>query len=96
MYVSHVCLLCGFDCRLCIVGSDSEEAANADCHEYKSDGSFHEFSRSPMIRPKMSFVLEIIDLPHQRHVILHHAFAPLTNVFRGAEVREEPEVVNQV
>jgi hypothetical protein len=40
--------------------------------------------------------LEKIDLPGQRHVMLHHAFAPLTDIFCGAEVREESKVVNQM
>ena len=44
----------------------------------------------------MSYVLEKIDLTDQRCVILNHAFTPLTNIFRRAQVREEPKVVNQM
>src|SRR6266404_1563619 len=44
----------------------------------------------------MSSVLEKIDLPDQRRVILHHAFTSLANIFRRAQVREESKVVNQV
>ncbi len=40
----------------------------------------------------MSSVLEKIDLPDERGMILHHAFAPLTNKFRRAQVREESKV----
>src|SRR6266480_2813755 len=44
----------------------------------------------------MSSVLEKIDLPDQRRVILHHAITPLTNKFRRAQVRKESKVVNQM
>jgi hypothetical protein len=44
----------------------------------------------------MNSVLEKIDLPDQRRVILHHAFTSLTNIFRRAQVPEESKVVNQV
>lgn len=44
----------------------------------------------------MSSVLEKIDLPDQRRVILNHAFTSLTNIFRRAQVREESKVVNQM
>src|SRR6266542_3523104 len=64
--------------------------------ENKSEGSFHRISISPIIPQRMSSVLEKIDLPDQRRVILHHALTPLTNIFRGAEVREESKVVNQM
>jgi hypothetical protein len=96
MCVSHACLLCGFGCGLGLVGTGSDETANADYGENNTDTSFHRFSLLPIIQQAMSSVLEIIDLPDQRHVILHHAFTPLTNVFRGTEAREEPKVVNQM
>jgi len=44
----------------------------------------------------MRSVLERIDLPDQRCVILQHAVTPLTNIFRGTQAREESKVVNQM
>src|SRR6266508_5312332 len=96
MCVSHACLLCGFGFGLSIVGNGSDEAANADCGENKSEGSVHRISISPIIQQRMSSVLEKIDLPDQRRVVLNHAFTPLTNIFRRAQVREESKVVNQM
>ena len=44
----------------------------------------------------MRSVLERIDLPDQRCVILYRAVTSLTNKFRGTQVREESKVVNQM
>ena len=70
-----------------------EHGGRSQGGENKSEGSFHS---SPIIQQRMSSVLEKIDLPDQRRVILHHAVTPLTNIFRRAQVREESKVVNQM
>jgi hypothetical protein len=72
----------------------TEQGGCSQGGENKKDGSFHRFS--PIIKQRRSYVLEKIDLPDQRRVILHHAFTPLTNIFRRAQVREESKVVNQM
>jgi hypothetical protein len=62
--------------------------------EKKDEASFHRFS--PIIQQRIGFVLEKIDLPDQRRVVLKHASTALTNKVRRAQVREGSEVVNQM
>ena len=57
---------------------------------------FTEFQCRPLSNSECYSYWKKLTLLDHRHVVLHHAIAPLANIFRRAKVCKELKVMNQM